>query len=276
MATPIAIPRVLRATFSTLAFFFVLSCPAQQTLYTQSLETILTRANPHLELLVLDANTQQILANTFPNPATPIPVGSLLKSFLALAYLTHQPHPELNVICHGHPDRCWRAGGHGRLTLPEALAQSCNAYFLALARTLPLDEITLPTSPPISATPEDLIGLTAAWPISPETLATAYAQLVTSPSTPSPILDGMSLAATHGTASAIGQHPGGVLAKTGTAPCIPTPQRCLAANDGLVVAAVPAEHPTLILLVRRRAATGAITAQSAGRILTQLEALHAY
>jgi cell division protein FtsI/penicillin-binding protein 2 len=258
------------------ALVFSQAAMPQQTLYTQSLQTILTRTNPRLDFLILDANTHQILANTFPNPSNPIPVGSLTKPFLALAFLTHQPRPALNVVCHGHPDRCWRAVGHGRLTLPEALAQSCNAYFLALARTLPLDEIILPTPPPPSATPEDLIGLTAAWPISPLALATAYAQLLTSPSTPSPVFEGMSLAASKGTASAIGQHPGGVLAKTGTAPCIPTPQRCLAANDGLVLAAVPAQHPTLILLVRRRATTGAITAQSAAHILTQLEALHAY
>jgi hypothetical protein len=87
----------------------------------------------------------------------------------------------------------------------------------------------------------------------------------------------MTQAATTGTASRIGQHPGGVLAKTGTAPCIPTPsQPCKATGDGLVLAAVPAQSPTLLLLVRRRATTGALTAAAANPILTQLKTLHAY
>jgi cell division protein FtsI/penicillin-binding protein 2 len=268
--------RVLRGfSLMSLAFFFALSVTAQSTLYSQSLQAKLTRANPYIEFLILDLRTHQTLANTFTAPEAPIPAGSLLKPFLAHAYLTH-PHPELKAVCHGHPDRCWRAGGHGTLTLPQALAQSCNAYFLALARTLSPDEITLPTAPPPNATPEDLIGLTPRWPIAPTTLASAYAHLLTSPSTPPEILEGMRLAATEGTATRTGSHPGGVLAKTGTAPCIPDPTPCKASGDGLVLAAVPALHPTLLLLVRRRATTGATTAITAGSILTQLEALHAY
>ena len=46
-------------------------------------------------------------------------------------------------------------------------------------------------------------------------------------------------------------------------------------GDGLVIAAVPAAHPTLLLLVRKRATTGAMTAAAANAILTQLESLHA-
>ena len=261
--------RVLCALFLA-SFAHCLPLSAQQTLYTQSLQTQLVR--PNLELLVLDLRTRQVLANTFP--AAPIPPGSLLKPFLALAYLQRPYHPELGTVCHGHPDRCWRAGGHGALTLPQALAQSCNAYFLALARTLIPDEITLPASAPPNATPETLIGLNSTWLIPPSTLAEAYAQLLTSPATPPAILEGMRLAATKGTAAALGSHPGGVLAKTGTAPCIGHPSK--ASGDGLVLAAVPAGHPTILLLVRRRGTTGATTAQSAGPILTQLKALHAY
>ncbi len=260
---------LLLATFAH-CLCLCLPLEAQQTLNSQSLQTQLAR--PNLELLVLDLRTHQVVANTFP-PA-PIPPGSLLKPFLALAYLQRPQHPELHAVCHGHSDRCWRVGGHGTLTLPQALAQSCNAYFLALARTLTPDEITLPTPPPANASPETLIGLNPAWLIPPTTLAEAYAQLLTSPTTPPAILEGMRLAASEGTATAVGPHPGGVLAKTGTAPCITRP--CKASGDGLFLAAVPAVHPTLLLLVRRRGTTGATTAQSAGPILTQLKALHAY
>jgi len=250
-------------------FAHCLSSPGE-TLYTQSLQASL--ATSRLELLVHDLRQSKTLASTFHD--TPIPIGSLLKPFLALAYLA-TPHPAIHPICHGHADQCWTA--HGALTLPQALAQSCNAYFLALARALNPDRITLPTPPPPNPTPEDLIGLTPRWLLTPETLVNAYAQLLASPTTPPQILDGMAASARTGTASRIGQHPGGVLAKTGTAPCIPTPtQPCKASGDGLVVAAVPAQSPTLLLLVRRRATTGALTAAAANPILTQLKTLHAY
>jgi hypothetical protein len=259
---------VLRGVF----FASFAHCPPTlaQTLYTQSLQSHLALTHPTLELLVQDLIHHQTLASTFP--PIPIPVDSLLKPFLALAYLT-SPHPPNHIVCRGHEDLCWKA--HGTLTLPEALAQSCNAYFLALARTLRPDEILLPTPPPPNPTPADLIGLTPRWLLPPATLVSAYAQLLAS--APSAILAGMAQAARTGTASHLGQHPGGALAKTGTSPCIPTStQPCKASGDGLVLAAVPAQFPTLLLLVRRRATTGALAAAAASPILTQLKTLHAY
>jgi cell division protein FtsI/penicillin-binding protein 2 len=252
------------------ASFAHCTSPRPDTLYAQSLQATLAR-HSDLELIVYDLRQSQTLASTFPT--VPIPVGSLFKPFLALAYL-NTPHPTVHTICHGHPDLCWTA--HGTLTLPEALAQSCNAYFLAVARTLNPAEITLPAPPP-NPTPEDLIGLTPRWLLTPETVVRAYAQLLTSPTPSAQILTGMASAALTGTASRIGQHAGGVLAKTGTAPCIPAPnQPCRVSGDGLVLAAVPAQSPTLLLLVRRQASTGALTAAAANPILTQLKALHAY
>jgi cell division protein FtsI/penicillin-binding protein 2 len=245
----------------------------EPSLFAQSLQAELSSINA--ELLVLDARAQQILANTFADPLRPMPVGSLLKPFLAFAYLT-RPHATLRVVCRGHVDRCWSLQGHGALTLQQALAQSCNAYFLALAQTLRMDEIGVPTPPPRTATAEDLIGLTAAWPVAPYTLARTYALLLCSPATPPEILEGMRLAATEGTALRIGVHPGGVLAKTGTAPCVADSAPCKATGDGLVLAAVPADSPKLVLLVRRRATTGAVTAATAGRVLTELKEAHAY
>jgi cell division protein FtsI/penicillin-binding protein 2 len=259
---------VLSASF--FASFAHCTSPRPDTLYAQSLQA--TLATSHLELLVYDIAQSQTLASTFLS--APIPVGSLLKPFLALAYL-NTPHPAVKTICHGHADQCWTA--HGALTLPQAIAQSCNAYFLALARTLQPSEITLPAAPPPNPAPEDLIGLTPRWLLTPETLVRAYAQLLASPTTPAQILTGMSASALTGTASRIGRHPGGVLAKTGTAPCIPAPnQPCRVSSDGLVLAAVPAKSPTVLLLARRRATTGALTAAAANPILTQLKALHAY
>jgi cell division protein FtsI/penicillin-binding protein 2 len=264
-----------------LAAFALIPCCGMaraQSLYAQSIQTALVPVDKDLEVYLLDLRTHEVLADTFAQPATPIPVGSLLKPFLALAYgLTHSGDFP-TTICHGHPDRCWKVEGHGPMTLVPALAQSCNAYFLALARGLGPQGIAairyLP-APPHDASPETLIGLTPDWPIAPSMLVAAYAQLLAAPSdaTETAILAGMRGSANSGTAARVGSHPGGVLAKSGTAPC--TDPQCRASGDGLVVAAVPAAHPTLLLLVRKRATTGAMTAAAAGRILSRLEALHA-
>ncbi len=265
------------------SFFVRPYLPAQtQTLYSQSIQTALTRNNPNLEFLLLDLQTHQFLANTFPDQA--ISPGSLLKPFVALAYgaTHHDIFP--TITCHGHagpePDQCWKTAGHGPLTLPEAIAQSCNAYFLALARQVPDAALAQVSTPPTDATPEDLIGLTPRWQLRPTQLALAYADLITAQPSPTQraILAGMRASATRGTAAHIGRHPGGVLAKTGTAPCRSSDpdSPCKATGDGLVLAVFPADRPTLILLVRQRATTGAVAAIDASRILTQLQNLHAY
>ena len=251
---------------------------AQSSLYSQSIQTAILRTTPGLEVLVLDLRTHEILADTFAGPDTPMPVGSLLKPFIALAYGQSHGGVFPTIVCHGHPDRCWKDGGHGPITLTDAVAQSCNAYFLGLARELtPAGVASIPylPAPPPNAAPEALMGLTPDWEISPKRLAWAYAALLGSSATAtqSAILAGMKSSAQRGTASGIGAHPGGVLAKTGTAPCVDS--HCAANGDGLVIAALPANHPTLLVLVRKRATNGATTAALAGRILSQLEALHA-
>ena len=262
-------------TFVSSVFFLCLPLQAQQSIYAQSIQTALARTTANLEILVLDLRTHETLADTFHSPATPIPVGSLLKPFLAVAYFKTHPGPSPTVVCHGHPDRCWKEGGHGAITLTDAIAQSCNAFFLSLARGITPADIPYLPPPPTNPSPDTLIGLTPDWRISPGTLANAYASLLASPPNPTQtaILTGMRDSARRGTANRIGPHPGGVLAKTGTAPCVDLP--CKASGDGLVIAAVPSAHPTLLLLVRKRATTGAMTAAAAGPILSQLQSLHA-
>ena len=252
---------ILRVLFSVLSVF-ILSPAHAQTLYSQSLQTALTRTTPGLEILVLDVHTSQLLANTFADPQSSIPTGSLLKPFVAQAYgRTHRDFP--THVCPGHATP---------LALPQALAESCNAYFLALAAQIDPGVLDDLPAPPDFA-PKTLIGLTPAWPIAPASLVRAYAVLLLDHNTRPEILEGMRLAATSGTAAHIGAQPGGVLAKTGTAPCV---SACKANGDGLVLVAVPAGHPMLLLLVRKRGTTGAATAAAAGPILAQLKALHAY
>ena len=269
------------------------SCVAQQRqdLYAQATSALLERsfASPRIDYLLLDLRTHKTVAIHWADPKTAIPVGSLLKPFVALAYSQmhagNAPRPFPSIRCHGKMDGCWKPEGHGTLTLESALAQSCNAYFLGLARELSAsgaDALSLIStryglpSPPRSAKPQSLIGLTSDWRIPPLALANAYATLASQSEDPvmRRVLRGMQLAAgPKGTASKIGRHLGGVLAKTGTAPC--RDRSCVASGDGLVVVLAPAEEPLLLLLVRQRGTTGAQTAALAGRMLTQLEALHA-
>lgn len=246
-----------------------------RSVYAQSLQAVLARSYRHLELLIVDIHTLETLTDTFSRHDEAIPAGSLLKPFVALAYAHKISEPFPVVVCHGHTDHCWKA--HGSMTLREAIAKSCNAYFLALARSVDPDDFTgmgLPSAP--RSTPESLIGLAPAWPVAPHDLATAYALLLRGPPTPTrrEIVAGMRASALRGTAALAGHHPGGVLAKTGTASCIDA--ICRVNGDGLVVLAVPASRPTLLVLVRKRGTTGAQAAAAAGPVLTELKALHAY
>jgi cell division protein FtsI/penicillin-binding protein 2 len=176
------------------------------------------------------------------------------------------------------------------MTLERGLAESCNAYFLALARVVAgspegMQAITrisgrygLPS--PFESTGNaiaapDLIGLTPTWRVSPSALVRAYAVLLTEPLTPvtTRLRNGMRMAAAaRGTASHVSIHAGGVLAKTGTAPCVASAdEACIASGDGGVIVAFPAEEPTQLLLVRERATTGAEAAATAGAMLSLLE-----
>jgi penicillin-binding protein 2 len=76
------------------------------------------------------------------------PPGSTFKMITALAALeagviTHTTE----VFCPGHLSlgnarfHCWRAGGHGRMALVPALAQSCDVYFYDVARRVGVDAI---------------------------------------------------------------------------------------------------------------------------------------
>jgi hypothetical protein len=261
-----------------------LAVPASVTtstsLHAQSTQSALTRRwppaiNSRLSWLVLDLSSGQIISHQGPDPDLPIPVGSLTKPFLALAYArTHTAFPHLT--CRGTQDRCWLPRGHGSLGVEDALAHSCNAYFLALARQTDPDALQsvlqllgLP-SPPAGASPAALIGLDPTWEIAPATLARAYARLLSQPDAAS-ILIGLRQAASKGSASALFSED--ALAKTGTAPC--HRRTCIASADGLVIAITPVENPRTLLLLRQQGSTGAGTSALAAQMLQVLEVPHA-
>ncbi len=263
----------------TLIFALLPTMPAhpQASLQAQSTQSMLAQgwpaaANPHLSWLVLDLATGQIIAQQGIDPDRPIAVGSLTKPFLALAYArTHTGYPHFD--CKGTQDRCWLPHGHGSLDVQQALAHSCNAYFLSLAGQI--DPIALQSvaqlldlpAPPAGASPATLIGLDPGWLIAPAPLARAYARMLTQPGT-ADILAGLREAASTGTARALQGED--ALAKTGTAPC--HHRGCLASADGLVIAITPAAAPRTLLLVRQQGSTGAATAPIAARMLHVLEA----
>src|SRR6266851_2919819 len=209
---------------------------------------------PTVNYLVVDVRTREVIRQDWPDAQMPIPVGSLVKPFLALAYGPAFPE----FVCKGH----------GRLRFREALAHSCNAYFLNLARGVDAETLRVVTgkfgiAAPDADTAEARIGLGADWKIAPLTLARAYCELTARRAEPrvGDILAGLTKAAESGTASAIGR---GAMAKTGTAPCIAERRH---AGDGFTIVLDPAEAPRVALLVRVHGVTGAEASKTAVRIL---------
>jgi len=76
------------------------------------------------------------------------PPGSTFKVVTALAALHMRAiGPQDKIECHGHFElgdhsyRCWKRGGHGPVSLHEALRESCDVYFFEVARRLGIDAI---------------------------------------------------------------------------------------------------------------------------------------
>src|SRR5271170_4902454 len=179
-------------------------------------------ASQPLRYVLLDIPSQH-LSVSWPDSRSTVSYGSLLKPFLVLAYAkTHASFP--NVTCQGTASGCWLPKGHGKQTICPALANSCNAYFLALASGInraALDSVCLEyqLSPPAAAsTPASWIGLKEGWPQSAEPVIRAFYRLVQNRSNPAArlVLAGMDLCALKGTGKAAAIH---CFAKTGTAPC---------------------------------------------------------
>ncbi|WP_296808715.1 penicillin-binding protein 2 [Thiocapsa sp.] len=79
------------------------------------------------------------------------PPGSTIKQFVALAGLTAGVTTSrratycsgaFSLPGHSHRFRCWRRGGHGALSLEQALVQSCDVYFYDLANRLGIDRLS--------------------------------------------------------------------------------------------------------------------------------------
>jgi hypothetical protein len=251
-----------------------------KSLFSQSAVLLLERefSSSDISYLLFDARSGALLSSRWDDPAKPIPLGSLVKPFTALAYGETHENQFPSHICRGEASGCWQVHPHGKLNLVSAISVSCNSYFRALAENLTGEQLTPiakrfgldPPEPGLSGAP--LMGLGDRWPIAPVKMARAYLELYHRRDQPvvREILAGMAQSARGGTGKGVGQalnHPD-ALVKTGTAPCThahPAP------GDGFVIAMVPADQPELLLLVRVHSVPGATASIAAGRMLHRLE-----
>lgn len=262
-----------------IAFSLIISVrvlPAQDSdLFSQAASARLVRqfGGRDLSWVLLD-RSGRVLALNWEDAGAPISPGSLLKPFVAIAYGEQHKFQYPRITCTGTRSRCWLPRGHGTIDLENAIAGSCNTYFLALADGLDRDQLQAVFSrfgfegPPANAAAGTLIGLGDRWRETPLALARAYLALLTDApaSVRSRILDGMRAAAETGTARdvdvALGPHA--ALAKTGTATCSHHPR---AAADGFAIVLFPASQPRVLLLVREHGTTGAHAATQASAML---------
>jgi stage II sporulation protein D len=189
--------------------------------------------------------------------AAPRPVGSLQKPWVVAAWAEAHPNEEPPRLDCTEESLCWKPSGHGRVDLSRALAHSCNAYFLALARTTPeevrartLSDAGFQLTRPLS--PEATIGLgplDTLPRVSPARLLHAYRDILTRP-WPSredlrlALVDGMRAAALDGTGAALARR--GHFVKTGTVPSLDG--RPLATSGWALAASAGGESLVLALL----------------------------
>lgn len=264
----------------------MLSFPAQdsstpaKSLFSQSAVLVFERefSSNDISYLLFDAHTGALLSSRWEDPAKPIPLGSLVKPFTAIAYGETHENQFPSHICRGEASGCWQVHPHGKLDLVSAISVSCNSYFRALAENLTGGQL-IPVAhrfgldlpdPALSGSP--LMGLGEGWPIAPLNMARAYLELVHRRHQPviREILAGMEQSARNGTGKGVGEalKHADALVKTGTAPCT---HSHAAPGDGFVVAMVPASQPELLLLVRVHSVPGATASITAGRMLRRLE-----
>ncbi len=76
------------------------------------------------------------------------PPGSVWKIMMAALFLQEGIDPEEEVYCPGYMkygnniSRCWRDGGHGHMSMEEALQNSCDVYFYDLGVKTGIDKIS--------------------------------------------------------------------------------------------------------------------------------------
>jgi hypothetical protein len=254
--------------------------PPRTSLFAQAAAEILDREFPAdtISFLLIDVPSGRVLASRWDNPAAPIPLGSLVKPFSALAYGEHHAFLFPTHLCHGTSTGCWRPRGHGAVDLPTAIAYSCNSYFRILTESMTAADVA-PTAisfglePPAPGTAGPVLaGLGNRWLISPLSMAHAYLELARRRDQPGvrQILAGMAQSAEKGTGAEVDRalpFPD-ALVKTGTAPCTHANR---APGDGFAIVMTPSGDPQILLMVRVHGVPGAQSARIAGQMLRSVQ-----
>jgi len=253
---------------------------AESSLFAQSAAETLNRDFPSRDIsfLLLDARTGRVLTSRWERIDSPIPLGSLVKPFTALAYGEQHDFHYPAHICRGTATGCWLPRGHGEIGLTTAIAYSCNSYFRMLTANLIAADVAPIAArfgiepPDRDATGPALAGIGSRWRISPPRMARAYLELVRRGEQPGvrEIVAGMAQSAQHGTGAEVDRalpFPD-ALVKTGTAPCTHSPR---APGDGFAMVLTPADQPQILLMVRVDGVPGAQAAKAAGQMLRRID-----
>jgi cell division protein FtsI/penicillin-binding protein 2 len=229
-----------------------------------------------ISCVLSETGGREVIYSRWPEFDRPIPLGSLVKPFTALAYAESHGGRFPRIECTPRSG-CWLPSGHGAMEIEEAIAHSCNTYFRGLSEQLRYQDLALVTArfglpaPPRSAPSQAYFGLGDDWRIAPLSLVRAYEELLQRSAEPavSRVLAGLRAAAASGTANGVARAAGGVrcLAKTGTAACIHAGRHDGSSGDGYAVVLYPADRPRYTLLVRVHGVPGREAANLAGNIL---------
>ncbi len=235
-------------------------------------------AGREISCVLAETGGREIIYSRWSELGQPVPVGSLVKPFTALAYAeSHGGHfPRIDCT---PQSGCWLPAGHGTLEIEQAIAHSCNTYFRTLSEQLRFQDVADVTArfglpaPRRSAPSQAYFGIGDAWRIAPLSLMRAYEELLERAAEPAVgrVLAGLRAAAARGTAQGVSRAVGGrgCLAKTGTAPCIHHGGAASRSNgDGYALAMYPADQPRYTLLVRVHGVPGREAANLAGGILS--------
>jgi cell division protein FtsI/penicillin-binding protein 2 len=253
---------------------------SNSSLFAQSAAQALANDFPSRDIsfLLLDAQTGRVLASRWDNPDSPIPMGSLLKPFTALAYGEQHNYQYPAHTCRGTSTGCWLPRGHGDVDIKSAIAHSCNSYFRMLTENLNAADVS-PTAirlglepPDLKTSGAELAGLGSRWRTSPLRVARAYIELIQQRQEPgvSQIVVGMAESAEQGTAAEVHRALPSLdaLAKTGTAVCTHARH---SPGDGFTVVLMPSDSPQILLMVRVHGVPGAQAAKIAGQMLRRIE-----
>jgi len=244
---------------------------AVQDLHAQAAAAVLARdfTSPDLSYLLLDGDGS-VIAQRWEHPERDVPVGSLVKPFLAVAYgQTHQRFPRFRCV---GKTTCWLARGHGLLQIRDAIAFSCNSYFHQLVASAGRDFERALNSFELHGDLTPQAASPSSGSAAPLRLARAYLELTRRRRDPAvlPALQGLALSAQKGTGKEAGAEMPNtpLLAKTGTAPCTHARK---APGDGFALLMAPADRPRAVLLIRLHGRPGYIAAGLAGRMMAEVE-----